>query len=136
MMTKLKRIAAHCKGSAHVNINDHRTNYWTVQQFLDDLSQTEREELPAEVVAGMLAADCVVQIIAYPRTAIGSYRVWHWNLEAAIDHILTELGLPLEVPEWTHKCGMAGGRQIVMPVPTESGDFGDKCACGERWSGP
>lgn len=90
MTSKLQRIVDGCKTSVHVNVNDHRSVYATVQKWLEDIG-VDDEDVSPEVRAEMIRLDRTVQIFMYVNTPVGSYVIYHHDLELALDEALKVL---------------------------------------------
>lgn len=90
MTSKLQRIVDGCKASVHVNVNDHRSVYATVRQWLEDTG-VDDEDVSPEVRAEMIRLDRTVQIFMYVSTPVGSYVIYHHDLELALDEALKVL---------------------------------------------
>jgi hypothetical protein len=89
-MDKLKRLLSLCKCSVSVTVNAHRDYYETAAKALEDAKRMEcPPEIDDDVRAQMIATDTIVDIQFYPDTPIGSYHVWHYDLDAALDQCLS-----------------------------------------------
>lgn len=88
-MSKLKEIAALCQGGVFVTVNEHRNYYHSVAQHLADRGDTP--DISSEVQAKMIELDTLVELQFYPRTPVGFYRIWHYDLDAALDEALALL---------------------------------------------
>ena len=89
MSDKLKRILDRCKCGVFITINEHRDLYKTAKEGLEDLKCLEcPPELTDEVRAEMIKRNVIVNIQVYPDTPIGSYDVYHYDLDKAMDEIL------------------------------------------------
>jgi hypothetical protein len=82
----LQDVIDSCKGEVILSANQNRSNYESIRQYLAD-EQNRHEELIAtrEIVAKMIETDRVIQLQFYPRNPIGSYTVYHYSLDAAIN---------------------------------------------------
>lgn len=80
---KLSALLARCKCGVHLTVNQHRDYYESVVAKL--AGDEDAKFLEPEVMAQMVATDTVVDLQFYPDTPIGSYRILHHSIEAALD---------------------------------------------------
>lgn len=95
---KLAALLARCKCGVYITVNEHRDSYLTAERALDDAMGYEcPPEIEPETRAKMTETDTIVKVQFYPDTPIGSYSVWHYDLDAAL---LVSLGIlmPKEQP--------------------------------------
>jgi hypothetical protein len=89
MNDKLNKIVSRCKCGVYVSINPHRDQYLSVTDWLDDVifscNEDARDEITEETVHGMIVENTIIQIRFYPDTPIGFYRVFHYDLDTALD---------------------------------------------------
>lgn len=89
-MDKLKELLKKCKCGVYLTINAHRDYYLTVEKRLKELAQHEcPPEIEHEVKQKMIELDTLINIQFYPATPIGSYSVYHWDLDTALDIALS-----------------------------------------------
>lgn len=89
IMDKLQRLLALCKCGVFLTVNNHRNYYQTAAERLDELDDMEcPPQYTPEVKACMIATDTVIELQFYPDTPIGSYSVFHHDLDAALDQAL------------------------------------------------
>lgn len=81
MDTRFKDLVARCKGSVTLEVNDHRTVYRTVKEWL---SSQDDEDVDDDIAQQMIAEDSVVDLRFYPASPVGSYTVLHYDVDAAI----------------------------------------------------
>lgn len=81
-MDKLKELVSLCKASVEISVNDHKDYYETVDQYI---SEKEREDIKPEVFAEMVERDTIVTVQAYPDTPIGSYTIYHYDIDKAVE---------------------------------------------------
>ncbi len=88
-MDKFKELLAKCKCGVGLAVNEHRDYYKSVE---DQLEEWKRWECPPEytdeVRDAMIKSDTIVDIIFYPDTPIGNYRIIHHDLDQALDEAL------------------------------------------------
>ncbi len=88
-MDKLKELLTRCKCGVFLIVNEHRDYYQTVEQRLEEVAGYEcPTEIAPEVRAAMIATDTMIDLQFYPDTPIGSYRIVHYDLDAALDEAL------------------------------------------------
>lgn len=93
-MEKLKELITKCKASVTITINDHRNYYETVEdKFKSEPDEGFRDDIEDEVFNEMVRTDTVIEIQFYPNTPIGFYRVYHYDIEKAIEQSLVVLTL-------------------------------------------
>jgi hypothetical protein len=89
-MEKFKKLLALCKCGVFLTVNEHRDYYYTAAQELDAAkSYPCQPNIDAEVEARMIETDTIVRLHFYPDTPIGSYEVWHYDIDSAIDEALS-----------------------------------------------
>lgn len=86
-MEKLKEILELCKCEVTIDINSHRNDYLTAQEFIQNLEILEINIEDYDRVI-MIASNTIIRIQAYPETPIGSYTVYHWDLETALNKMI------------------------------------------------
>ncbi len=85
-MSKLGDLCRRCKCNVTVTVNDHRNSYETAEQYLDHaLGEPEPHDIEPEIRREMIARDSVIQCQFYPRTPVGFYEVWHYDLDTCLD---------------------------------------------------
>ena len=91
-MNKLAQIQQKCKCSVSININRYKDYYQTIQEGIDDVNQMLRSSgdnlLSQEMVNKMIEHNTIIDLQFYPDTPIGSYTIYHYDLEMALDEAL------------------------------------------------
>jgi hypothetical protein len=88
-MDKLQKLLSLCKCGVYVTVNEHRDVYESATTALDDAAgHVSPPHIPDDVRAKMIELDTIVQVQFYPVTPIGSYSIWHYDLDAALDECL------------------------------------------------
>lgn len=91
-MEKLIELITKCKASVTITVNDHRNYYETVKEkFNEEPDAGFRDEIDDDVFNKMVETDTVIEIQLYPDTPVGFYRVYHYDIEKAIDLALSVL---------------------------------------------
>ena len=89
MTDKLKDLLARCKCGVFLTVNEHRDYYQTAEYTLDEAQGHECPfEIEDDVRRVMIETDTIIRIQFYPHTPIGSYEIWHHDLDAALDEAL------------------------------------------------
>jgi len=89
MTDKLKTLLERCKCSVSVEVNKHRDYYQSATDYIEEAEAFEcPPEIAPEVRRTMIETDTVISIQFYPDTPIGSYDVWHFNLDEALKQCL------------------------------------------------
>lgn len=98
MLEALEELMQGCKGSVTIEINPHHRTYETAAEYL----ASERADAPTEIQREMEARDRVVHVQAYPKTPIGFFCVYHYDVVVAVTdaaRILGELKLKQTNPD-------------------------------------
>jgi hypothetical protein len=94
MEEKLKKILERCKCGVYLSVNQHRDYYQTAEEKLKELDSFDAsDEIDPEVRRVMIETNTVVDLQFYPDTPIGSYKVYHYDLDAALDEAIDCLGV-------------------------------------------
>jgi hypothetical protein len=87
---KLAKLLARCKCGVYLAVNEHRDVYESVEEHLIDAAGREcPPQIEPDVRRRMIETDTIVKLHFYPDTPIGSYEVWHYDLDAALDRALS-----------------------------------------------
>lgn len=90
MTDKLKELLAHCKCAISIEINEHRNDYRTAKDAIQEAEDAGwMRDVSPDIRAAMILADQIVSIQFYPDTPIGFYVVWHHDIDAALDEALS-----------------------------------------------
>lgn len=110
-MTRLEQLMRRSKCSVQVEVNHHKGDYSTVARFLAEREENEfiaPGDIAPEVREVMESTDTMIEVTVYPDTPIGSYTVYHYDLDAAIILILEALGEPVfDRAHETHELAIA-----------------------------
>ena len=94
-MEKIKELQSLCKGSVSIDINEHTGSYLTVKEYLGELenlwSESMREQIGEDIYDEMVKRNTLIEVRAYPRTPIGFYNCFHYDLEKAVDSVLNQV---------------------------------------------
>ena len=87
MKELINRILSKCKFSVSIEVNQHRDYCETVEKHLEDRYSWGNETLEEgikgigeEVYEKMVETNTIIDVQVYPRTAVGFYRVFHYDL--------------------------------------------------------
>jgi len=85
-MDKLAKLISLCKCGIYLTVNEHRDYYETATQRLQ---KAENYECPPEteksVKQKMIATNTIITLHFYPDTPIGSYVIWHYDIEETLN---------------------------------------------------
>ena len=86
---KLKELVDRCKCGVYVTVNTHRDYYETAEQALEEYARYEcPPEIEDDVRRVMIETNTVINVQFYPHSPIGSYDIYHHDLDAALDEAL------------------------------------------------
>ena len=89
MSDKLKELISRCKCGVYLSVNEHRDLYQSAQTKLDEMAGFEcAPTIRDEVRQKMIETDTIIEVHFYPHTPVGSYSVYHYDLDAALDEAL------------------------------------------------
>ncbi len=82
-MDKFKELVSLCKCSIELSVNPHRDYYESVKDYMIG------KEIEPDVLDEMIKRDTIVAVHAYPTTPIGSFVVYHYDIDMALDLIIS-----------------------------------------------
>lgn len=87
---KLNALIKMCKGSISIDINPHRDNYDSIQEYLLRCEIDEDPEYKfslnnPDLYLQILEKNQLIDISAYPNAPVGFYTFYHYDFEQAID---------------------------------------------------
>ena len=93
-MNKLNKLLENCKCGVFLTVNQHRDYYETAEE---SLLEAQGHECPPDIADDvreiMEKTNTIVELQFYPNTPIGSYSIYHYDVEQALDEALTVLNL-------------------------------------------
>lgn len=98
-MTKIQQLISLCKCGITIEINAHRDYYMTAEQCLDEIDGEEgmwQSETDPKVWRQMIETDTIISIQAYPNTPVSFHRIYHYDVDAAIDRMIELLNSEYE----------------------------------------
>ena len=88
-MSKLQKILDRCKCGVFLTVNQHRDYYRTAEDALLEKQEYEcPPRIDAEVREVMEKTNTIIELQFYPDTPIGSYSIYHYDLEKILDEAL------------------------------------------------
>lgn len=91
-LSKLEQVMKECKCAVFVSINEHRNYYKTVTETLEEALGNEcPPDISPDIREKMIELDTIIVIQAYNNTPVGSYELYHYSLEMALDELLEVL---------------------------------------------
>lgn len=84
-MNKLEVLISLCKNSVSVEANNHRDVYESIEEYIED---SFKKRIDPDVYNTMVNTDTCIEIQFYPRTSVGFYRIYHYDLDKALDMCL------------------------------------------------
>lgn len=87
-LDKLKTLLTRCKCGVYVEVNAHRDVYESVETHFEDLEIQAPLRIDPDIRAKMIELNTIVEIQFYPTSPVGFFRVYHYDLEAALDKAL------------------------------------------------
>lgn len=86
-MEKLQQILNKCRCGVYLTVNRHRNLYESAGEYLLSLQGLER--LPEiEIREVMEKTNTIIELQFYPHTPIGSYTIYHYDLDKLLDKAL------------------------------------------------
>jgi hypothetical protein len=82
---KLLKLINFCKCSVYVEVNDHKSFYESVENYLEERHLECLNETDKDVLDKIYETDNLVYIQFYPNTPIGFYSILHYDLDKALD---------------------------------------------------
>ena len=80
--TELEKLMSRCKFTIYITVNAHKNDYMSVEEWFSKSDSEFMEELGV-LLQELIDRDTVIEVQAYPLNPIGSYRVFHYDLESA-----------------------------------------------------
>jgi hypothetical protein len=87
-MERLKYIIDNCKAGVYLDINSHKDNYESVENYIETMKTVLEdfvEDVGQDIISEMIKRDIVVNLTFYPNTPIGKYDIYHYDLDKALD---------------------------------------------------
>lgn len=73
----MKELIEQCKCSVGLEANRHRDYYQSIESYINEInSRVSEPEIDEEMKKEMIEKDTIIELIIYPDTPIGSYRIY------------------------------------------------------------
>lgn len=86
-MDNLKKLLEKCKCGVYIQVNSHRDYYMTAEQQLKELEeqgQIKKSDIDPEMRTKMIELNTIIEVQFYPDTPVGSYSIYHYDIEDAL----------------------------------------------------
>ncbi len=89
-MTPISELLSLCKAEVLIEMNEGKNCYLSAADFLSE-NEDWKEETGEEIWQAMIEKNVVISIQAYPNTPVGFYRIYHYDIDKAIDKMIEVL---------------------------------------------
>ena len=86
-MENINQLIKSCKCSVTIQVNNHKDYYQTVEEYIKEIEQID--DIDKDVYNEMIKRNTIVEIQAYPDTPVGSYVIYHYDINEAIEVMLS-----------------------------------------------
>ena len=86
-MEKFKELVSLCKASVSISVNTHKIYYVSVGLYIDK----DVKYIDSDIFNEMVKRDTIVIVQVYPDTPIGSYTIYHYDIDKAVDMALNAI---------------------------------------------
>tara|TARA_R110002050_G_scaffold89012_3_gene187527 strand:- start:7338 stop:7622 length:285 start_codon:yes stop_codon:yes gene_type:complete len=88
-MEKLERLLSKCNSAVYLTVNEHKNCYETAKEALEQKKCLEcPPDIEEKIREVMIDNNTIIHLQFYPHTPIGSYSIYHYDLEMALDEAL------------------------------------------------
>jgi len=88
-MKKLNELISKCKCSVNLDINSHKDYNETIEVYLNlPWLSEDTNDIDPEVLQKMIELNTIVELQFYPDTSVGFYKIYHYDVEMAIEEAL------------------------------------------------
>lgn len=87
-MDKLIKLISLCKASVSLEANAPRDYYETIEYFLEENNIQVGKDISKDVQDKMIELNTIISVQFYPHTPIGFYKVYHYDVNLALDKCL------------------------------------------------
>lgn len=92
MEDKLKRIISVCKCSVSLTVNPHKDLYEDVIMYFNRHKPSEvLDDIEYDIWEEMIKKDRIIELQFYPKTPIGFYTLYHYDLDLVLTEALRVL---------------------------------------------
>ena len=101
MMSNISELIQLCRAGVYIGVdnhkapftlmcNQHKDYYQDPEHYIRDLTPggEELDEVPRDVIEEMIKRDTIIELQFYPRTPVGFYKIYHYDIDAAIEQAL------------------------------------------------
>lgn len=81
---KFNELILLCKGSISIFVNDHKDNYQSIEEFIEE----HKDSIYPEDISEMVRLDTVFNVHAYPDTPIGFYHHYSHDVNKSLDAVI------------------------------------------------
>lgn len=92
MRPTIHTLLGKCKCGVFLSVNQHRDYYQKAADYLKEMQGRREADDPLaepDVLQKMIETDTVIELQFYPDTPIGSYTIYHYDLDMAIKEAMT-----------------------------------------------
>ena len=91
-MSDLKELIEMCKASVSIEVNRHKDVYMPISEYMNEFPQSDfLDEMDPDILRTILATDTIVDLHFYPNTPIGFYKIYHYDIDLAIEKAIKQL---------------------------------------------
>jgi hypothetical protein len=93
-MERFKKIIERCKCGVYLEINPHADCYENIREKIEYMNMAGLlSDTPIDIINQIIEKDNLIDLQFYPDTPIGSYSIYHYDIEKAIDEAFEILNL-------------------------------------------
>jgi hypothetical protein len=88
----LQGLLDRCKCGVFLTVNEHRDLYQTAEYRLNEIRKWDEDginDIPPAVLEKMIETDTIIELQFYPDTPIGSYKIYHYDLQLALEEAMS-----------------------------------------------
>ena len=89
-MVKLKKLMKLCNAGISLEINNHRYSYMSAKDYMLEYENNYGESLdiPVDTRKIMEERDIIIMLQFYPKTPVGSYTLYHYDIDIILNKAL------------------------------------------------
>lgn len=93
MNNDLIKLIQTCKCGVYLTVNPHRDSYETVEQYFNSnpINQENLIDIDKDVYDMMKKLNMIIELQFYPHTPIGSYTIFHYDIDMILNEALSIL---------------------------------------------
>lgn len=89
-MNKLNELMSRCKCGVYLSVNAHRDVYESVEDYTKDIVICTDDVIDDDILEKMIETNTIIELQYYPDTPIGFYKIYHYDLDMALDEALED----------------------------------------------